>query len=51
MSAKVEMSGFSGAPLVNTKGEVVGILTGSADLDGKNYVVATPIREIQKIKF
>lgn len=50
-NTKVNLSGFSGAPLVNGKGEVVGALVGGGSSDGKNYVSATPIREIRKIKF
>jgi S1-C subfamily serine protease len=51
INSKVDLSGFSGAPLVNGKGEVVGVLTGGGATGGKNYVGATPIKEIQKIKF
>lgn len=51
MDAKVELSGFSGAPLINGKGEVLGALVSGGAAGGKNYVVATHIKEIQKIKF
>ncbi len=51
MDAKVELSGFSGAPLINGKGEVLGALISGGAVGGKNYVMATHIKEIQKIKF
>lgn len=47
----VALSGFSGAPVVNSKGEVSGALVSSGAADGKNYVLATHIKEIQRIKF
>lgn len=50
MAANVEMSGFSGAPLINAKGEVVGVLVSGGESGGKNFVMATHIKEIQKIK-
>jgi len=50
ISSKVEMSGFSGAPLINVRGEVVGVLVSGSEADGKTYVIATHIKEIQKIK-
>jgi hypothetical protein len=50
ITSKVELSGFSGAPLINGKGEVVGVLVSGGEADGKTYVVATHIKEIQKIK-
>lgn len=46
----VELSGLSGAPVVDTEGRVLGVLKGSMDVEGKHYVWATSIREIQKIK-
>ena len=45
----VELSGFSGAPVVNRNGGVVGILMGGGDMEGKSYISATPIREIKKV--
>lgn len=51
MDSKVNLSGFSGAPLVNGKGEVLGALVSGGAAGGKNYVLATHIKEIQKIKF
>lgn len=51
INSSENLSGFSGAPLVNAKGEVVGVLVGGGEMDGKNYVTATRIKEIQKIKF
>lgn len=51
MNSKVDLRGFSGAPIVNGKGEAVGVLTSGGASGGKNYVVATSIKEIQKIKF
>ena len=50
ITSKVELSGFSGAPLVNGSGEVVGVLAGGGEMHGKSYVTATHIKEIQKIK-
>jgi hypothetical protein len=51
IKSKDDLRGFSGAPLVNSKGEVVGVLVGGGESEGKNFVTATPINEIQKIKF
>lgn len=51
IKSDVNLAGFSGAPLINGKGEVVGVLSGSTELKGKNYILATHIKEIQKIKF
>ena len=51
ITSKVALSGFSGAPLVNAKGEAVGVLVSSGPGGGKNYVLATHIKEMQKIKF
>ena len=50
ITSKVEMAGFSGAPLINGKGEVVGVLVSGSESDGKTYIIATHIKEIQKIK-
>lgn len=50
IKANVEMSGFSGAPLVNRAGEVVGVVIGGGDDNGTSYIAATHIKEIQKIK-
>lgn len=51
INSGVNLAGFSGAPLVNGKGEVVGVLSGSVEVKGKNYILATQIKEIQKINF
>ena len=48
--SKVDLAGFSGAPLINGKGEVVGVLVSGSESGGKTYVMATHIKEIQKIK-
>lgn len=50
INSNVDLRGFSGAPVVNGKGEVVGVLVGGGVDGGKNYATATSIREIQKIK-
>jgi len=50
ITSKVDLSGFSGAPLINGTGEVVGVLISGGESDGKNYIMATHIKEIQKIK-
>jgi hypothetical protein len=48
IKSDVNLAGFSGAPLVNGKGEVVGVLSGGVE---KKYILATHIKEIQKINF
>lgn len=48
--AQVDLSGFSGAPIINGKGEVIAVLSGGGTMNGKNIVTAAPIKEIQKIK-
>ncbi|MBC7795788.1 MAG: trypsin-like peptidase domain-containing protein [Pyrinomonadaceae bacterium] len=50
MKSSVDLAGFSGAPLVDTNGEVVGVLVSGGKEGGKSYAVATHIKEIQKIK-
>lgn len=50
MKEKVAMSGFSGAPLLNVKGEVVGVIRGGGEDSGIHYVAATFIAEIRKIQ-
>jgi hypothetical protein len=50
-NSKVNLAGFSGAPLINGKGEILGVLVSGGEFNGKNYVLATHIKEIQKIKF
>ena len=45
----VDMTGFSGAPVVNKMGEVVGIIQGSGEFEGKNFTSATSIMEIKKV--
>jgi hypothetical protein len=47
---KVEMAGFSGAPLVNAQGDVVGAVTSGWEENNMFYVGATFIKEIQKVK-
>lgn len=49
IKSNTDLRGFSGAPLLNTKGEVVGVLVGGGKSQGQNFVTATHIREIQKI--
>ncbi|MEO7312408.1 MAG: trypsin-like peptidase domain-containing protein [Chitinophagaceae bacterium] len=48
--SNVELQGFSGAPIINSRGEVVAILYGSGEVDGEYYVYATPIRDIKKVR-
>lgn len=50
ITSKVELSGFSGAPLITGKGEVIGVLVSGGASGGKTYIMATHIKEIQKIK-
>jgi len=50
MKDKVELSGFSGAPIIDIEGKIVGILVGGWEENGKNYVSATSICEINNIK-
>jgi len=47
---KIEMAGFSGAPLVNSEGDVVGAVTSSWEENNIFYVGATFIKEIQNAK-
>ena len=47
----VDLSGFSGAPLVNGGGEAIGVLVGGGESGGKKLVTATHIKEIQNVKF
>jgi Trypsin-like peptidase domain len=47
---EVNLAGFSGAPVLDIEGKIVGILTGAWEENGREYVVATSIREMNKIK-
>jgi hypothetical protein len=50
IKSKVELSGFSGAPIVDSSGNVVSILTSGWD-EGKNkFIGGTFIKEIEKVK-
>jgi hypothetical protein len=48
LKTKVQLSGFSGSPLLNKKGEVIGVLVGGGEFEGKNFVTVTHIKEIEK---
>lgn len=50
MREKIIIAGFSGAPLLNVKGEVVGVIRGGGEENGINYIAATFIAEIKNIK-
>lgn len=39
----LELQGFSGCPVVDKQGRVIGLLRGSAEVDGKAYTLITPI--------
>ncbi len=45
-----QLAGFSGAPLLNAKGEVVGIIVSGGEDNGIRYIAATCIKEIENIK-
>ena len=47
---KFEMAGFSGSPLVNSDGAVVGALTSGWAENNKFFVGATFIKEIQNVQ-
>lgn len=48
MLDKVVMSGFSGAPVVDKQGFVVGIVCSSAKGEGAEYIFVEPITTVQK---
>lgn len=48
---RLELSGFSGAPVLNASGQVVGILSASWEENGHQYAGVTSIEAIRKIKF
>jgi len=50
MKNKLEIAGFSGAPLVNSDGNVVGVVTSGGEQDGIFFIIATSVKEIEKIK-
>lgn len=47
---KIELPGFSGAPLVDAKGNAIGVVTCGWEENGVYNVGATFIKEIQKVK-
>lgn len=42
-----DLKGFSGCPVVDKQGRVIGLLRGSAELDGKRYTIITPIGVVE----
>ncbi len=50
MKDKFTVRGFSGAPVVDRNGEVVGVLTSGGEYENQMIVAATSIREIQTMK-
>lgn len=48
--AKVNFSGFSGAPLLNREGKVIAILSGVGEQNGVSILFGTPIGDVQGIK-
>lgn len=50
ITTKFELAGFSGAPIVNANGKVVGILTSGWEQGQVKFVGGTFINEIQKVK-
>jgi hypothetical protein len=49
-SKKIEINGFSGAPLLDIQGNVVGVIVGMLEEKGRFFIYATSIKEIEKIK-
>lgn len=47
---KIQLAGFSGAPLLDASGNVVGVLTRGWDEKDKHYIGATFIKEVQTVK-
>lgn len=50
MFAKVELAGFSGAPIINAKGQVIALLSSTMSDGSGDYVAGTPIKSLQKVK-
>ena len=50
IKATVDLSGFSGAPIVNAAGQVVSILTTGWEDGNTKYAAGTFIKEIQKVQ-
>jgi len=46
----IDLSGFSGAPVINSKGSVVGVIYGGGSENGRMNIYVTSIKEIQKVK-
>lgn len=51
MKKKIELPGFSGAPVVNKDGLVVAVLAVGWEENGSYYVGATHIKEIENLEF
>jgi hypothetical protein len=48
MQDEMETRGFSGAPVVSAKGEVIGMVLGHGTLNGQSCVLLNPIAAIRK---
>lgn len=50
MKETMSISGFSGAPLLDANGNAVGVVVSGGSMEGINFIGATAISEIQKIR-
>lgn len=50
MREEVDISGFSGAPLLDENGNVLGVVIGTSENGGVKFIHATFIREIRRIE-
>lgn len=44
---KFSMSGFSGAPVIDSNGYIVGVLSGGGEIGGQLYLTVTPITKLK----
>jgi hypothetical protein len=48
LRARFEPRGFSGGPVVNAQGQIVGIVIGGGEIDGRNIALVNPAKAIRE---
>jgi hypothetical protein len=46
-AVKFDISGFSGAPVIDSDGYIIGLLSGGGEIEGELYLVVEPISKVE----